>query len=109
MFEDWKLTDLYSSHAVDISRVLEGSLWTFNKQPLLLERLKLGDDPRRVPVDYMETWVQVYDLKVRFMSDWVMKACAGFIGTFVSSCPKNLQVLGRSFFEFESEFRWKTR
>ncbi|XP_062099715.1 uncharacterized protein LOC133805549 [Humulus lupulus] len=45
----------------------------------------------------MEIWVQVYNLKVGFMSDRVLKACGGFIGMFISSCPKNYAGIWREF------------
>ncbi|XP_062086519.1 uncharacterized protein LOC133792629 [Humulus lupulus] len=84
-------------HEIDINRVLEGSPWTFNRSPVILERLKMGDNPRLIPLNTMEIWVQVYNLKAGFMSDRVLKACGGFIGTFISSCPKNYTGVWREF------------
>lgn len=37
----------------------------------------------------MDTWVQIHDLKVGFMSMRIIKEVANFIGAFVKSCPSN--------------------
>lgn len=84
-------------HEVDIHRALEGSPWTFNKIPLVIERLKQGENPRTLTLNTMEIWVQVYDLKVGFMSEKVLKAVGGFIGQFVLSCPKNFTGIWRDY------------
>ena len=76
-------------HELDISRVLEGSPWTFNQIPLLLERLTEGDNPRLLPINLLDVWVQVYGLKSGFKSDRVLEGCGNFIGHFLHSCPKN--------------------
>ncbi|XP_060971235.1 uncharacterized protein LOC133037758 [Cannabis sativa] len=84
-------------HELDINRVLEGTPWTFNKIPLIVQRLKLGENPRLVPLNTMEIWVQVYDLRVGFQSDRVLRACGTYIGQFVSSCPKNYAGIWREY------------
>lgn len=84
---NWYLFQFW--HEMDISRVLDGSPWTFNRIPLLLCRLKEGDDPQEIVVNSLEVWVQVFDLKAGFKSDVVLKACGDFIGKFLYSCPKN--------------------
>uniref|UniRef100_A0A803P497 Zinc knuckle CX2CX4HX4C domain-containing protein n=1 Tax=Cannabis sativa TaxID=3483 RepID=A0A803P497_CANSA len=78
-------------------RVLEGTPWTFNKVPLIIQRLKVGENPRMVPLNTMEIWVQVYNLRVGFMSDRVLKACGAYIGKFVSSCLKNYTGIWREY------------
>ena len=54
-------------HEKDLNRVMEGSPWTFNKAPLLLERLQEEDDPWLMQVTHLEIWVQVYGLRVGFI------------------------------------------
>uniref|UniRef100_A0A803PKY1 Zinc knuckle CX2CX4HX4C domain-containing protein n=1 Tax=Cannabis sativa TaxID=3483 RepID=A0A803PKY1_CANSA len=82
---------------VDARWVLEGTPWTFNKIPLIIQRLNLGENPRLVPLNTMEIWVQVYDLRVGFQSDRVLRACGAYIGQFVSSCPKNYSGIWREY------------
>lgn len=84
-------------HEVDIQRVIEGSPWTFNKVPLVIERLKQGENPRTLMLNKMEIWVQLYDLKVGFMSERVLKATGDYIGTFVASCQKNFTGIWRDY------------
>lgn len=45
----------------------------------------------------MEIWVQVYDLKVGFMSERILKAARAYIGEFVSSRPKNFTGIWRDY------------
>lgn len=84
-------------HEVDIQRAIEGSPWTFNKIPLVIERLKYGENPRTLALNTMEIWVQVYDLKVGFMSEKVLKAIGNYIGKYSSSCPKNFTGVWREY------------
>lgn len=84
-------------HEVDIQRVIEGAPWTFNKIPLIIERLRQGENPRTLSLNTLEIWVQVYDLKVGFMSEKVLKAAGDYIGTFVSSCTKNFTGIWRDY------------
>lgn len=76
-------------HEVDIQRVIGGSPWTFNKTPLIIERLKEGENPRTKELNKMEIWVQIHDLKPGFMSDRVVRDIGSYIGTYVSSCQTN--------------------
>lgn len=84
-------------HEVDIQRVMEGSPWTFNKVPLIIDRLKQGENPRAVTLNKMEIWVQVYDLKVGFMSEKVLIVIGNYIGEFVTSCSKNFTGIWRDY------------
>lgn len=82
-------------HEVDIQRVLEGTPWIINKIPLIIERLKEGENPRTLALNTMVIWVQVYDLKPGCMSDRVLKKVGAYIGTYVSSCLKNFTSMWR--------------
>lgn len=72
-------------HEVDIKRVMEGSPWTFNRIPLIIERLKPGDNPRAVELNKLEMWVQIHDLKFGFMLERVVKEVGNYLGKFVES------------------------
>uniref|UniRef100_A0A803P5H9 Zinc knuckle CX2CX4HX4C domain-containing protein n=1 Tax=Cannabis sativa TaxID=3483 RepID=A0A803P5H9_CANSA len=85
-------------HEVDIGRVLDGTPWTFNKSPLIVERLKEGENPRNKALNTMEIWVQVYNLEVGFRSDRVLQGVGAYIGQYVSSCPKNFAGIWRDYF-----------
>ncbi|XP_074323953.1 uncharacterized protein At4g02000-like [Apium graveolens] len=76
-------------HELDIKRVLEGSPWSSNRKALIISRMKEGDVPRNISLNKLELWVQVYDLRVGFMSERVPKEIGNYIGSFVESCSKN--------------------
>lgn len=40
-------------HEVDLERMVEGSSWTFNGVPLILERMTLGGNPRFVDSEFL--------------------------------------------------------
>ena len=50
----------------------EGVRWTFNKVPLILERIQLGEDPTEKNLNSMALWVQVHGFKIGFFSDIVL-------------------------------------
>lgn len=56
---------------------------------MIIERNKLGENPRTLPVNKMEIRVHVFDLKIGFMSERVLKVTGDYIGKFVASCSKN--------------------
>ncbi|XP_062080236.1 uncharacterized protein At4g02000-like [Humulus lupulus] len=91
-------------HEIDITRVMEGTPWTFNIALVILERLKEGENPRGVPLNSMEIWVQVYNLRAGFMSDRVLKACGDFIGQFMASCSKNYTGVWREYLRVRVRF-----
>lgn len=75
-------------HEVDITNVIQGSPWTFDRKQLIIQRLKEGENPKKVTLDRLEMWVQIHDLQVDFMTEKVIKDIANYIGTFVESDPK---------------------
>lgn len=76
-------------HEVDIKRVIEGSPWTFGRFHLIFERMKVGDNPRTIPINKMLMWVQIHGLQSGFMSQRVVNDIGNYIGTFVESDPNN--------------------
>ncbi|XP_060972000.1 uncharacterized protein LOC115703869 [Cannabis sativa] len=55
-------------HEVDIERVIEGSPWTFDRAPLIFERVKSGENPRSIPLLFevpREQIVQEYNLDLK--------------------------------------------
>uniref|UniRef100_A0A803QF05 Zinc knuckle CX2CX4HX4C domain-containing protein n=1 Tax=Cannabis sativa TaxID=3483 RepID=A0A803QF05_CANSA len=76
-------------HEVDIERVMEGSPWTFDRIPLIFERLKQGENPRMVVLNKLEIWVQLHNLSTGFMTERVIQGLGNYLGTFVKSDPNN--------------------
>lgn len=76
-------------HELDIKRVIDGSPWTFNRAPLLFERLQAGVDPAGVQLHLLNLWVQVHDLQAGFRSERVMMDIGNYVGSFVQSDENN--------------------
>ena len=76
-------------HELDMQRVEEGSPWTFNRVPLLFDRLQLGENPKEKKLTSVAVSVQVYGLKIGFFSNIVLQACGNYMGRFLDSCPSN--------------------
>ncbi|XP_074343131.1 uncharacterized protein LOC141680958 [Apium graveolens] len=76
-------------HEIDIKRVIDGNPWTFGRFHLLFARLKEGDNPRTLPINKLDIWVQLHDMEAGFMSQRVVRDIGDYIGTFVESDAKN--------------------
>uniref|UniRef100_A0A803PRW0 Reverse transcriptase domain-containing protein n=1 Tax=Cannabis sativa TaxID=3483 RepID=A0A803PRW0_CANSA len=60
-------------HEVDIERVIEGSPWTFDRAPLVFERVKTGENPRQVALLHLELWVQLHNMTTGFISERIIQ------------------------------------
>lgn len=76
-------------HEVDIKRVMEGSPWTFGRFHLVLECLKVGDNPRTVTIKNLDIWVQLHDMSAGFMSQRVVTDMGNYIGRFIEGDTNN--------------------
>ncbi|XP_074323639.1 uncharacterized protein LOC141660543 [Apium graveolens] len=76
-------------HEVDIKRVIEGSPWTFGCFQLVCERLKPGDDPRSLPINRLDIWVQLHNMSPGFMSQRVVQDIGNYIGSYVEGDGNN--------------------
>lgn len=84
-------------HEIDVSRVLSGSPWSFNRKALILARLKKGENPRTVALNSMELWIQIHDLSPGYMTEKVLQGVGNYIGTFVESDDKNFMGVWRDY------------
>ncbi|KAM6543328.1 hypothetical protein CsatB_007775 [Cannabis sativa] len=84
-------------HEVDIERVIEGSPWTFDRAPLIMERVSHGVNPRTIPLNKIELWVQLHNLSIGFMSEKVIRGVGNYIGTFIKSDPNNFSGVWRDY------------
>lgn len=62
-----------------------------------MSRLKDGQNPRCVELNYIDMWMQVHDLKVGFMSENILKSIGNYAGVYVSSCPSNFTGVWRDY------------
>ena len=76
-------------HKLDIKRVIDNGPWTFNDHMLLVKRLKPGDQPRKIDLFHANFWVQLHDLPVGFMSEFIRKHVGNYICSFLMADPKS--------------------
>lgn len=70
-------------HKLDMDRVVNGGLWTFDNHLLVLGRMQVGLELQNIPLNHADFWVQVHHLPVGFMTELVGKHLANFIGEFI--------------------------
>lgn len=83
---------------VDVKKVMEGCPRSFNRRALIMQRLKEGDNPPNIELNTLELSIQVYDLKVGFMTEKIIIEVGNSIGKFISSCPSNFAGVWRDYF-----------
>lgn len=76
-------------HTDDLQWVKKGGPWSFNNALLVLNSIKLSEDPTKVSLMEVEFWIQVYDLPVGYMSETVGKHLGYFFGTFLEYDANN--------------------
>lgn len=84
-------------HEIDIKRVVEGSSWTFGRFQLIFERLKEGGNPRTLPINKLDIWVQLNGMHTGFMSQRVVKDVRNYIRKFIESDANNFVGVWREF------------
>ncbi|MBA0703246.1 hypothetical protein Goari_027523 [Gossypium aridum] len=57
--------------------------WNFNSHLLILDQLKMGDDPLTVQLHWVDFWLLIHDLYLGFMADIVAHQLGNFIGEFI--------------------------
>lgn len=61
-------------HELDLQRVLDDGLWTFNNQALLIKRLEMGEQLSEIKLKELYMWIQIYDLPIGFNSESILKS-----------------------------------
>ncbi|XP_060961727.1 uncharacterized protein LOC133031948 [Cannabis sativa] len=84
-------------HEIDIKRVLAGSPWTYDRKQLIIERLKQGENPRTIPLNNLDIWVQVHDLQPGFKTERAICQAGNYIGLYLESDPNNFQGIWREY------------
>lgn len=70
-------------HALDLKHILEGGPWAFGNHPLLVHRLKLGENPLSVPLNHIPFWARVNDVPAGFFIECVGRMLGNFIERFL--------------------------
>lgn len=76
-------------HVMDLKKVVEGGLWSFEHANLVFSQLGETEDPHLVALTDIEIWVQVYDIPQGCLSQNILKSVGASIGKYVKSDPTN--------------------
>ncbi|MBA0636002.1 hypothetical protein Godav_024682 [Gossypium davidsonii] len=57
--------------------------WNFNSHLLILNRLKMGEDPLTVQFHWVDFWLLIHDILLGFMADTVAHQLGNFIREFI--------------------------
>ncbi|XP_060974339.1 uncharacterized protein LOC115695596 [Cannabis sativa] len=76
-------------HEVDIQRVINGSPWTYDRMQLIIERLNVGGDPKSLPLNTLDIWVQLHNVEPGFMTETTLRKVGNTMGKYLESDPKN--------------------
>ncbi|MBA0605945.1 hypothetical protein Godav_018472 [Gossypium davidsonii] len=77
-------------HSMDMERVLKGLPWTFNNHLLILNNLKRGEDPLKIPLVHVPFWVQIHEVPLGLFSKSLAMLLGNFIGVFLEYDASNL-------------------
>ena len=56
-------------HEIDIKRVIDSGPWTFDQHILIIQRLRIDEQPQNVPLFHTSFWIQIYNLPIGFQSE----------------------------------------
>lgn len=68
---------------MDMERVLKGLPWTFNNHMLILRKLRMGENPLKVPLIFNPFWVQIHDVPIGLFTESLATQLGNFIGVFM--------------------------
>lgn len=77
--------------------MLSNGPWSFDGAMLVVNSIKMGEDPTVVLLVEMEIWIEIYNLPVGFMSEAVGKQLGNFFGRFISYDPSNNSSIWREY------------
>lgn len=77
-------------HTLDLQKVLDGGLWTFEQSLLVYQKLEANEDPHLINLHHSDIWVQVYDLPRGLWSENILINIGKSVGEVVKMDPANL-------------------
>lgn len=76
-------------HKEDMQWVTKGGPWMFDNVMMILETVAAGEDPLKVQLWHLNIWIQIHDLPMSFMLEFVGKQLGNFFGEFIQYDAKN--------------------
>lgn len=77
--------------------MVDGGPWSFDSHPLIFHRLLPSEAPANISLNFVDFWVQIYNLPIDFMSETVGKMLGNFIGKFVEDDTSNNSTFWRNY------------
>lgn len=84
-------------HPLDMQKVLEGGPWTFEQSLLVTHQLQEGEDPQNVLLNYMDIWVQLYDIPNGCFSEKIIQGIGNYVGKLIKTDPANLNRMWKAY------------
>uniref|UniRef100_A0A803QDX5 Zinc knuckle CX2CX4HX4C domain-containing protein n=1 Tax=Cannabis sativa TaxID=3483 RepID=A0A803QDX5_CANSA len=79
--------------------VIRNSPWTFERKQLIFEQLKARDNPRSIPLNRLDLWIQIHDLQHGFRTERTLQMIGNYIGKFIESDENNFSSVWREYFK----------
>lgn len=76
-------------HIMDLYKVLEGGLWSFEQSMLVYKQVKEVEGPHLVTLNEVDICVQVHDIPKGFISENILKSLGSYIGKYVKTNPNS--------------------
>ncbi|XP_019160778.1 PREDICTED: uncharacterized protein LOC109157334 [Ipomoea nil] len=76
-------------HETDLNRIVGDGPWTYEQHLIVLQKIEAGDDPKTVPLNHAELWIQIHSLPAGLRSNAVVSAIGSFLGKLVHTDGKN--------------------
>lgn len=70
-------------HVVDMNIVLDCLSWFYNNHLLLLNKLQMKEDLLTAPLNYVVFWIQIYDMPLDIMSEFMANHFGAVLGEFI--------------------------
>lgn len=84
-------------HPLDMQKVLDGGPWTFEQSLLITHLLQEGEDPQHVLLNYMDIWVQLYEIPSGCFSEKIIQGIGNYVGKLVKADPVNLNGMWKAY------------
>lgn len=84
-------------HVEDLQWVMNGGPWSFDNIMLVLATIPQGENPVKVPLVFVNIWIQIYELPFGFMNETVGKQLGNFFGEFIMYDHKDDSSLWRDY------------
>ncbi|XP_019158440.1 PREDICTED: uncharacterized protein LOC109155162 [Ipomoea nil] len=82
----------------DLQQILNDGPWTYEQSLLVMQKSGPADDPKTVPLNHSDFWIQIHSLPAGFRTDVMTSAIGSFLGTLVKMDDRNFGGSMRTFY-----------